>query len=738
MAAQLMVEAFPKQVEAIYVHEVQERCKTYKYDPEAWKTKPVKPIFFKTYIEIALYAATRTAPLLRISGLRRICIDAINDFYMIQTNQWRSQQQKWDRHDEINQSLFYCNNFLQTINEDTVPLLEAKRLWKDGQKIRCPFGTGKIVTFHPISDMYEVELDWRPLDVQVTEYKKNELLEMQKTSSSMSPPPSKSTDARSQPLETVFEADEEMSQTKLPKVSSDISCDMEESIHELAHKNSNIDSGKKTPDLTLSSDMESDSSGMLCRKQRVVATIQCRHILKYSPPTLPSFPSEDGSKSTFSFWGSRTEGTKSKALFNKDDKCNTPYGCGTVVDYRENTGIVVISMSNWNGTCYLNAESVKIVSDGFFNRMLRIISIDSKTSKSSLQKEVQPPFAMDSIVSTPFGEGRVIRPLERIGEDGVSLDQGKKHPVSNISDSADRFSSPNTIAISLSSWMLANDSHPVLYCTSETALSWKGMCDEEERSKSSGGILSAFGSIVSQSVKNLIVGKPKKKTIEIPTEIVVPAFERFYEDGAAVVTPFGNGVVSAFREIDGMYTVTLNHWKMANNACPKIFLMKDLLSCQIAAGCIEGYPVLTSLGISGILVSIQPKTGIHIVAREVGQQAMVCYLQPKDVLRPLKAAVNEDVLTPYGNGKVVNFRVKDDMYEILLCWGSKLFARAESFDRDYSGNEEKGGFGIDWVIRLFYTLDRNNSRRGAGGSERTRSRSNSVASARTHTSRSLL
>jgi hypothetical protein len=743
MAAELMVEAFPKQVEAIYVQEVQDKSKTYKYDPETWKTKPVKPVFFKTYPEAALHAATRAPPLLRISGLRRICIDAINDFYMIQTNEWKSQTQKWDRHDEINQSLFYCNKFLSSRNEERVPFIEADRLWRDDQKVKTPFGSGKILSFDPIFDMYEVELDWRPLDVQTKECEENELKEMQQKMSVKNSPPNKK-DARPQTLETVFEADEEMSQTLLSALSADTSqpaVNIKESSVEVERSTSN---NTDPPDLIIEQQVcESESVVPLSNRQKVLAKIQCRYITKYIPPSLPSLASEDedGSKSTFSFWGSRTESTKSKPLFQKDDKCNTPYGCGTVIEYRENTGIVVISLSNWSGVCYLNAESVKIVSEGFFNRMLRIISSETKPPPqpaSPVQKDVQfpYPYAMNSIVSTPFGEGRVFRPLKINRSDVAVADKVKTQSIS--SDTTDRLDGIETIAIRLSSWKLADGSRPMLYCTAETALSWKAMGDEEERSKGSGGILSVFGSIVSQSVKKLIVGTSKKKSTKIPSEIivplVVPLFERFYHDGAAVVTPFGNGVVTAFRDTDGMYIVTLNTWKMADNTCPKIFLRKESLSCQIAPGCIEGYPVLTSLGISGTLLSVQPKTGIHIVA--VSTAGMVCYLQPKDVLRPLKASVNEDVLTPYGNGKVVQYRAKDDTYEIVLGWGAKLFARAESFDRDNSGYEEKEGFGIDWVFRLFFASESNNSLRGTGGSQR--SRSNSVASVRTHSSRSLL
>jgi len=734
-AAQMMVEAFPKLVEAIYVQEVQEVSKTYKYDHEVWKTKPVKPYFFKTYTEAALHAATRNPPLVVLSGLRRICEDTISDFYLIQTKQWPSQHHKWDRHDEINQSLCYCNEFLEASDEQTVPLLEAERLWKSGEKVKTPYGRGEISSFDPIYNMYEVELDWRSIDVQRKEYIEIESKNMQNPASNDSLVV-KDNDGQTKALETVFEAEED-----LPEINSDM-----RSSHSAAQAivdtsgdqiSGSADVPIDDPYETLPSLITEERDESLYQEMdKVIAKIQCRYISKYTPPVLTSVPIEDDSKSSFSFWGSRSESTKPRSLFNKDDKCSTPYGCGTVIDYRESSGVVVLSMSGWSATSYLNAESVKIVSAGFFNRMLRIMSTEtSKTSqqKSPSQKQAPVPYAMDSLMCTPFGEGQVVRPLKNSGVDGVASN-AVSSPVQKkgMVDNEEKTYEPDTIAISLSSWVLANDASPVLYCTIETAQSWKAIYGEET-SKHSGGMLSAFGSIVSKSVKKLIVGKSKKKSAEVPSVIIVPMFERFYSDGAAVVTPFGSGVVNSFRELDGMYVVELQSWLLADGHAAKIYAMKESLIHQIAKSCIEGYPVLTSLGLSGTLVSVKPRTSIHVVAVSMG--GMLCYLQPKDILRPLKASVNDYVITLFGNGKLVNFRAKDDTYEIELGWGAKLYASAESFDRDNSGDDEIGsGFGIDWMRRLFFRSE-NLAR---GGSQQQRSRSNSIASSRTYTSKSAL
>lgn len=108
---------------------------------------------------------------------------------------------------------------------------------------------------------------------------------------------------------------------------------------------------------------------------------------------------------------------------------------------------------------------------------------------------------------------------------------------------------------------------------------------------------------------------------------------------------------------------------------------------------------------------------------------MVCYLQPEDVIRPIKAAVGEDVLTAYGDGVVTRYRFEDDTYEIRLKgWnGAKLYAKAERFDRTEDGVHDKGNFGMKWLLDMFFSPHANTG-------TVTRSRSNSVTSGRSRTS----
>jgi hypothetical protein len=690
-----MVEAFPEHIEAIYVNVVQKISLTHKYIPENWKDKGVRPFFFTTYPEAALDAAKRN--FIRVSGLRRICIESINDFYLIQTKDWPSRKHKLDRREELNQSLWQCNQYLRSKDIETVSLLDAERLWRDGEKVKTPFGNGIIVSFDKVFDLYEILLDWRPINEQLAEHEREEKERQTRTEQTSDNATTEGANALSEhprTLDTVFELDDE-----------DTNLSPRPRLGKLPSDDSSVKDSPKKILLTNDSILTPPLVPVKGKSHQISAKIQGRCISKYKPVKCPTFPKDDGTKNVFSFWGSRGETSKVKSkpkpLFNKGDKCSTPFGSGTVITYREATNIVVLKMTGWTATCYLSTEVVKkgekFSSMKSFFRKITTPEAKNTQKKSTSPKESDNPFAKDNVLLTPFGEGRIKHPKKTDTKDAKESSTSKKDY--------------QTIGISLTSWTLANNTHPTLYCTEETTLLWK-TTDSEVRSKSSGGIFSAFGSIVS-------LGK-KLITKKVPSEIVVPTFEQFYMDGAAVVTPFGDGRVETFRKNDGFYEVSLVHWKLANNSYSRIYVTKDSLTYQKAPGCQEGYAVLTSFGLTGILESVQPKTGVHIVTIPVA--GMVCYLQPQEIIRPLKAVVGSDVLTQYGNGRVINYRISDRMFEILLGWGATLHAQAEAFDRD-NNMEDVGGIDMGWVFRLFFSRDNSTNKDTFNESQRSRSSS---------------
>jgi len=173
-AGELMFDNHPEHFEALYVHVVQDLHRTHGYAPERWRAKGLKPCFFRTYPDAAIHAATRNPPFIRMSGLRRICEDAKKDFCVIQPKQWPSTAHKYLRREELNQGICRANQVLIKHGEKPVKLLGVEQVWKVGQKVRTPYGVGTIRSFNPIFDMYEVDIDWRPLTEQLAESKQQD------------------------------------------------------------------------------------------------------------------------------------------------------------------------------------------------------------------------------------------------------------------------------------------------------------------------------------------------------------------------------------------------------------------------------------------------------------------------------------------------------------------------------------------------------------------------------------
>ena len=758
-AGEMMFDSFPNHVEAVYVHLVQKRSATYGYSPDRWKEKGFKPIFCRTYPEAALDAVKRPSPLIRISGFRRICQDAVADFFRIQTKQWPSQKHKWDRRDELNQSLWQANEYLLSVGEQPIELIPGESMWKIGERVRTPYGIGKIIAYRSIFDTYEVELDWRPLDVQ----RKDHFLRNEKDSKNKDSKDKSVNDSRQTPLvslETVLETEEEEGEDfefERSNVKKNLKTSTEENtVNEILSnppsndrslgddfaKNSTLEidevllSPKNVDDNVAKSNLTKKSkTKKSCEATPLISTIQGRQISKYTIPELPTFPKDEETRSVFSFWTASSDtgkNTKSKAAFKTGDNCSTPFGAAIVKEYREDESIVVVDFTNWSARAYLQEKDIKIGGSGFFSSLFkRALAKDTdKTPTKEIEtKEIEIQYVKGSVIETPFGTGVIVKPLplDNFMNNKISYAEdetldGSKISGENTFTRQKNFTtnsiSNETIGISLTSWVLANKSNPSLYCTVTSLKQWKQTYEENRSKADTGGILSVFGNIVSQSIQ-LIKRQPERKS-SVPTEIIVPREEQYYKDGAAITTLYGDGIVTSYRDSDGIYVISLNRWGDAKcNSSTIAYLRKDCLSHRIAHGCHEGYPVLTSLGLTGILASVEPSTGVHIVT--ISTAGMVCYLQPQFVIGPLKAAVGEDVLTPYGEGKMIKYRSIDNVYQIsLLGTDATLFCKGESFDRAQDSLKDEESFGLKYLLRYFFSDgDKNDGKR---------SRSNSVGS----------
>jgi hypothetical protein len=728
-AAEIMFDNFPYEFEGVYVHLVQDLNRTYGYNPSLWRDKEFKPYFFRCYPEAALHVASHNPPLIRLKGLQRICLDTVKDFMQIKKSQFNSESGREERRLELNQAIWRANNFLLKNSEQPVELIPAEQRWQVGEKVRTPYGIAVIYGFDPIFNLYNVCLDWRPLDVQVSEYK----VEKSKASNALQTRGQSNPSSRGQQaLSTVEEIDDEevpitevnilvagdnvvettpVDRLNSPKQEvgessaecSDVSS-IRSSVHVLPTTPAMETSDDQTTSSILSSNTQevSDAVGsednILTPKRQIRAQIHGKFISKFIPPFLPVFEiKKKASSSLFPFLSKTPEKVP---LFKKGNEVGTPYGPAVVVEYREKTGIVVVDMVGWKATGYFLAINVTHrIPKSILSSILRQLS----SGVEGQPKPVEFPYAQGTPINTPFGHAKVARPLS-----------GTK---------AAKICNTEIIGLLLESWKLANGGHPMLYCTVGAARSWKDKKPDDALS-----LISTFNTLVSSSFttsRTLFVPflaptttTSKKTLAEIPK-----VYARYYKDSAAVSTKYGNGRIVTFRATDGFYEVSLVQWMLTNGKTARAYLKNDDMTYGVRKDCHEGYPVLTALGLTGKLASVEPSTGVHIVT--IPQVGLVCYLQPEFVVRSVKAACGECVITPYGEGKVSHYNSFTDIYTISLStWNATLYGCGDSFDRVSDGIVPTNGSvsGVDWLFNLWFF------RQPDVTTNIARSRSNSVVS----------
>jgi hypothetical protein len=772
-AGDMMFDKFPYEFEALYVHVVQERSRTYGYNPEAFRRKDFRPCFFTTYPEAAVHAATiADPPLISLKGMRRVCADAAKDFQSIPNTKWTTARMKAERRLELNQALWRANLILEANGLDPVPLIESEELWVPGQKVKTPYGLATIRKFNPTNNLYEVDLDWRPLNAQLADHLTKERSESILPRVNNASATGNSDSNSKLTLETVVEIEEieDGDGYGLEQASLDMAGDIagassrtrrRPSSEQLARilamlpKESVIAnkeaSGRCQDNATSQASNETQTSEKASKQTKladackVKAYVAGHQITKYIPPALPKLDKTRGS--IFTFWSPSGGDSEKKTIYKVGAHCATPYGSATIAEHRPKQRIVVVNMIGWSARGYIREDDVKVVAKGLIRSLFRKMS---GAETSAVVKPKEFPYAVGTIINTPYGKGAVTKPLTKNTAEvkAEATKQADRHSAKKGSITA-HISSQSvparprsgslgsnnslsqlvpTLGISLTSWKLANGSHPTLFCTVAKAQEWK------DRKDDGSGIISATVKLVSKTLLGTFLSpstsgtKPKKDTKKETKEVkdALPSLEeQYYQDAAKVTTPYGKGVIVSFRPADGFYCVSLCKWTLSNGSHPIAYLKKNEIKTQIADGCQEGYPVYTKLGLTGTLQSIQPRTGVHIVT--IGSAGMVCYLQPEFVLRPIKTAVGEDVLTPYGDGVVEKYRVNDDTYQIALKgWqGAKLYAKAETFDRVDDGMQDRGTFGMKWLLDMFF------SSADSRGGTMSRSRSNSITSGRT-------
>jgi hypothetical protein len=262
-------------------------------------------------------------------------------------------------------------------------------------------------------------------------------------------------------------------------------------------------------------------------------------------------------------------------------------------------------MFGWKARAYLNEECVKHAPKESLLSTLFRGRTGPTPSGGETPKQLDFPFVHGTLIRTPFGAAEVTQPL--------SLKY--KREASKMDPAALN----KTIGLSISAWTLADGSHPKLYCTVKAAQAWK---DAKEAKPGGDSILSAFGTLVSSTLDLFSTQKPKVESEKVPFK-----FQRYYQESAAVSTSFGNGRVVGFRESDGFYKISLSNWTLANGSHPIAWIRGVDIKYAIAKDCKEGYPVLTKLGLTGILESVQPTTGKWSIGRDddLGDDAITLF-----------------------------------------------------------------------------------------------------------------
>ncbi|KAL3945578.1 MAG: hypothetical protein SGBAC_000318 [Bacillariaceae sp.] len=708
-ASEMMFDNFPYEFGDVYIHKVQPVQNTHGYAPERWRKKEFWPCFFTTYPEAALHAATRNPPLIRVSGLRRVCHEAVNDFNSITAKQWQSSTQKSERRAELNQAIWKANEFLEKNEVDAVEMVQAEQLFLDGERVNTPYGRGIIRGFDSETDLYDVELDWRPLDVQVDDHLKRVKEEAIR-------PRQANNKKQTSQLETVLENDEgdddendggqESENTEKLALDTEIQNESSKStlsIPETADTTEARSTDGATTEVSslssISTDEGSKRNRPFCHAR---AKVSWRQISKFTPPRLPEIDKK--STAYFSFFaGSPNKKGQLRPAFEEGDKCSTSYGGATVLEYRPLEKIVVVEFSKWKARGYLNETDVKVTKEGILSS-LSLFRRQGATNDSA-SKPLEFPYATGTLINTPYGEAKVYKPLPVQKKTSKQLDE---HELMN-----------QIIGLQLVSWQLANESYPTLHCTVKTAQAWK---NSKSPKSSSDGLLSTFGTLLTMPFSSRF-GTPAKPARPAEAE-EIPKFRQYYKNSTKVSTAYGNGQIAEFREEDGFYKVSLTSWTLANGKFASAWLREVDLRCRIADGCQEGYPVLTRIGLTGILESVQPSTGIHLVT--VPSAGMAMYLQADAIARPIKGSIGEDALTAYGEGTIEKYDASRDMYAIRLKgWGAKLYCKAEKFDRVRDSSRDRdASSNVGWLFDYFFS-----SRADNLGEVGTRTRSNSLTSA---------
>ncbi|KAI9916684.1 hypothetical protein PsorP6_018248 [Peronosclerospora sorghi] len=146
-----------------------------------------------------------------------------------------------------------------------------------------------------------------------------------------------------------------------------------------------------------------------------------------------------------------------------------------------------------------------------------------------------------------------------------------------------------------------------------------------------------------------------------------------FSQGTLVKTPFGEGTVRLHRRTDDIYVVDF--------VSMRGFFQVQSLERPVRG--ILGQPVDTIYG-SGMLEHVRDEDGVHVVSLCLGltTSRARAYLHPSSVLRAIKAARGDVVMTPFGSGVMLHYRSQDGCYRVALDWDANGQSHSSAYVRE--------------------------------------------------------
>eukprot|EP00816_Leptocylindrus_hargravesii_P008596 CAMPEP_0196827012 /NCGR_PEP_ID=MMETSP1362-20130617/93925_1 /TAXON_ID=163516 /ORGANISM="Leptocylindrus danicus, Strain CCMP1856" /LENGTH=1194 /DNA_ID=CAMNT_0042207625 /DNA_START=937 /DNA_END=4521 /DNA_ORIENTATION=- len=721
--------------------------------------------FFHTYVGAALHAHLHT--FIDTPSLLQICFDAVLDYTRIL--KWPSigslKNSKAIRGLEINNDLWRVNRYVRAISQagslghdiapldvkvyapgkeqssptleeiNFVPYILFERKWSAGDLISTPYGRGRVLEgYDSVWDLYEVELDWRPLDLQISDYQLRIATEKRE-----GPKPKT-------PAEDIPDEKSTAPKSLAPSVSAD---------------DNNVGSSAAEAD-----SLHKEIIPCVSASESIVTEKKANHKVSDSSisSSVSSYVVQNDDKASSVAQSDQSEGLKALILdLSLENTALIPVTENTGVeinppkDQMESNAIEqsppVASPINAKGEgmspsiiassfkppnkeavvatiCgrQISAYTVPVIRKQGTSRFAFFSKRESTESETAKKEKDKDGLSVGKLINTPYGKGQITR-LE--GTISVALSYGTLHCTRASILIWMKEDNQDTILGSLTSRFTfftkresdvaevekgGKDKHGLtvgkvvntpygkgtvsciedtitvalpfgtLHCSRQSLQNWS-------KEDNQGNILSSLTSLVT----NLLPTTRSNAMTQVNSSSSEKRlYKQYFIDGAAVGTQYGNGRVVGFDERTGVYQVTLD-WA-DNEQGPTAYLQRNVMTYCKCKGIEMKEPVrIKSLNLTGILERIVPNSGVHIV--NVRGILMVCYVQPDD-LEPIIATNGDSVSTPYGIGKMANYDPETRMFRVDLPWGT-LFCCESCIDRvDDTNTQGLGGTRSNWFFRL--------------------------------------